>query len=154
MAESTLYITLLSKTMALCSRRELCVSDIQAKLESWGLGMAESEKIIQRLIKENFINEERYASAFAKDKFRYNKWGKIKIGFQLKSKKIPATVIKEALDTIDDDTYISVLKDLIKNHKRGVKARNDYEMKSKLLRFGLSRGFESSLLYNLLDESE
>ena len=140
--------------MALCSRRELCVSDIQAKLESWGLGMTESEKIIQRLIKENFINEERYANAFVKDKFRYNKWGKIKIGFQLRSKKIPATVIKEALDSIDDDTYISVLKDLIKNHKKGIKARNDYEMKSKLLRFGLSRGFESSLLYNLLDESE
>jgi len=152
MAEGTLYKTALNKSMAQCSRREYCCDDVRNKLTSWGISGNDSEKVIENLIKENFINEQRFAIAFVKDKFNYNKWGKIKISAHLRHKKIPGEIIKQALDTIDYDIYTKVLKDLITSHRRSVKSKNQYDLKAKLLRYGLSKGFESSLLYEVLNE--
>jgi regulatory protein len=154
MGENPLYKTALKKAMAQCSRREYCGDDIRNKLISWGVGNSESEKIIDVLIRENFVNESRYAKAFVKDKFNYNKWGKIKIASHLKIKKIPSDIIKVALDSIDYDAYTKLLADLITTHRRTVKAKNKYELKAKLLRYGLSKGFESSLLYDILNDIE
>ena len=142
----------LSKTMQICSRRELCVSDVETKLESWGVTNTDARKIINTLLKENFINEERYAKAFVSDKFNYNKWGKIKIASHLKIKRILAATISLALEEIDNSQYISAIEAILKSHKKTIKAKNDYELKAKLLRFGLSRGFESYLLYELLGD--
>jgi regulatory protein len=154
MTESTLFKTALSKAMRLCSQREICCSEIESRLESWNVQKSDYLKIIDILLKENFINEERYARAFVKDKFNHNRWGKIKIASHLRTKKISSVTINSALETIDYDLYKLKLKEMIGNHRRRVKAKSQYEMKAKLLRFGLSRGFESSLLYELLNENE
>jgi len=154
MSENALFKTALSKAMAQCSRREFCSSDIRNKLQIWGVGNNDAEKIISILIKENFINELRYATAFVKDKFNYNKWGKVKIAAHLKIKNIPSDIIRSALDSIDNVLYVKFLKDLIAAHRRSVKSKNQYDLKAKLLRYGLSKGFESSLLYDLLNEIE
>ena len=106
MTENSLFKTALTKAMNQCSRRELCKSDLESRLESWGVSWNDSVKIINLLTKENFINEERYARAFVRDKFNYNKWGKIKIAAHLKSKKISSEAIKNGLDSIDNDLYI------------------------------------------------
>ena len=140
----------LSKAMQICSRREMCISDIETKLELWGVTNTDASKIINTLLKENFINEERYAKAFVSDKFNYNKWGKIKIASHLKAKRIPAATIGLALEEIDNSQYISAIETILKSHKKTIKAKSDYELKAKLLRFGLSRGFESSLLYEFI----
>ena len=150
MAEDVHFKTALTKAMRICSQRELCFYDIETKLESWGVIKPDSHKILDILLKENFINEERYAKAFVKDKFNYNKWGKIKIVSHLKAKQIPAATIAAALDAIDNDEYIGAIEALLKSHKKTIKAKNDYELKAKLIRFGLSRGFESALLYELI----
>ncbi|MDR2886949.1 MAG: RecX family transcriptional regulator [Bacteroidales bacterium] len=142
--------TALTKAMQICSRQEYCISDIEKKLEQWEVSKPDMYEITDILQKENFINEERYATAFAKDKFNYNKWGKIKIASHMKIKKIPMTIIDMALDSIDSSRYITTLETIIKTHRKSVKAKNSYELKAKLMRFGLSRGFESSLLYELL----
>ncbi|HZL76425.1 MAG TPA: regulatory protein RecX [Bacteroidales bacterium] len=152
MAEEHLYKASLSKAMALCSRREYCPEDIRLKLQSWGVSEADACRVIGILIKENFLNENRYAEAFVKDKFNYNKWGKVKITANLKLKKLPAGIIRSALGCIDDDIYRKTLSDLIVSHRRRIKAKNQYDLKGKLLRYGLSKGFESSLLYELLNE--
>jgi regulatory protein len=154
MSESTIYKTALSKAMALCSQREYCTDDIRTKMQLWSVGNTDSDKIITVLIKENFINEKRYAEAFTKDKFRYNKWGKIKIRASLKMKKIPGDIINQALDSIDTELYKKTIEDLITAHRRSVKAKNQYEIKGKLLRYGLSKGFESNLLYDILSGFE
>jgi len=151
MSENALFKTALNKAMALCSRRENCIRDIQDKLGSWGVSPADNEKIIDLLKKENFINEERFAVAFVKDKFSYNKWGKIKISSQLRAKQIPGNTIKSALDSIDHEVYTRVINDLITSHRRSVKSKNQYDLKAKLLRYGLSKGFESSILYDILN---
>ncbi len=154
MSENALFKTTLSKAMAQCSRREFCCSEIRAKLYSWGLSDIDSEKILRVLLKENFINELRYATAFVNDKFNYNKWGKVKIAAHLRVKNIPGDIIRTALDVIDNELYKKTLSDLISSHRRFVKAKNQYDLKAKLLRYGLSKGFESSLLYDILKDPE
>jgi regulatory protein len=154
MAENTLYKTALNKAMSQCSQRELCASEIQTKLESWGVTGSDSGKIIDLLIRENFINEERYSCAFARDKFRYNKWGKVKITAHLRAKRISPGAIAIGLESIDNELYIDTLKSIIESHRRSVKAKNKYDLKAKLLRFGLSKGFESSLLYEVLNAND
>lgn len=154
MSENSLFKTAMSKAMAKCSRRESCSYDIRDKLLSRGIGINDAEKIISILIKENFINEPRYATAFVKDKFNYNKWGRVKIAAHLKTKNIRPDIIRSALDSIDNDVYTKLLKELIANHRRTVKAKNQYDLKARLLRYGLSKGFESSLLYDLLNDIE
>jgi regulatory protein len=154
MGENPLYKIALNKAMALCSRREYCCDDIRNKLISWGVGIPDTEKIIDILIKENFINESRFATAFVKDKFNYNKWGKIKIASHLKMKKIQSHIIATALDSIDYDAYIKSVINLIAVHRRTVKFKNQYDLKAKLMRYGLSKGFESSIIYDILNDLE
>jgi regulatory protein len=154
MAEIELFTVSLNKAMNLCSQREYCHEDIRSKLASWGIEYEDSEKIIEILIKENFINETRYASAFVSDKFKYNKWGKVKIAAHLKIKNIPGDVIRLALDDIDNELYTKFIRELINGHRRTIKAKNQYDLKAKLLRYGLSKGFESSLLYEILNDME
>ena len=108
---------------------------------SWYVGENDIEKILSLLIEENFINEERFAQAFVKDKFNYNKWGKTKIISHLRAKSIPGDIINSALETIDNDVYRKSLEDLISGHRRFVKAKNQHDLKAKLLRYGLSKGF-------------
>jgi regulatory protein len=154
MADSELYTITLNKAMALCSSREYCCEDIRSKLILWGVDNDDSEKILEILLKENFINETRYAAAFVRDKFKYNKWGKVKIAAHLKFKKLNSAVISTALDSIDNEVYINTLRNIIENHRRSVKSKNQYDLKAKLLRYGLSKGFESNLLYDILNGME
>jgi regulatory protein len=154
MTENKLYEASLSKAMMLCSQREYCTDDFRSKLRQWGVSETDIAKIINSLIKENFINEKRYAEAFVRDKFKYNKWGKVKLAAHLKAKQIPSEIVKSALDSIDNELYMKSMKEIVSSHRRSVKAKNQYDLKGKLLRFGLSKGFESNLLYDLLNDPE
>jgi regulatory protein len=106
------------------------------------------------LIKENFINDKRYAEAFLKDKYHHNKWGKVKIAAQLRAKRIGAELIESALAMLDEDEYRQAIRDILASHRKFVKAKNQYDLKGKLLRFGLSKGFESHILYDILNETD
>jgi regulatory protein len=154
MSDKERYNVFLKKAMAYCAGKESCLSDVTQKLKSWGAEDSETEKILKQLVKEKFIDEERYASAFVKDKFRYNKWGRVKIGAALRQKNIPSDLISRAFESIDETAYLEALKTIISGHRRTIKAKNQYELKGKLLRYGLSKGFESHLLYDILNESE
>lgn len=154
MAENFLYRTALNKAMSLCASREMCNSDMKNKLISWGVREDDAEKIITVLKHGKFIDDERYAAAFVKDKFRQNKWGKIKITAALRLKRVPDDVIRMALDNIDDAEYIDLLKSIIEKQRKSVKAKNKYDLKGKLLRHCLSKGFESHLVYDILKEED
>lgn len=144
----------LGRAMALCAKSEQCSSDIRSKLESWGLGSSESISVINTLISENFINDERYAGSFVRDKFRHNKWGKVKIASHLRLKNIEPEVIVSALSLLDDDQYRQMITDTLNSHRKFIKAKNAYDLKGKLLRFGLSKGFESQIIYDILNETD
>jgi regulatory protein len=154
MQESELFKSAQNRAMALCAAREYCTGDIFSKLQGWGLSDRECFLITEKLKKDNFINEERYARGFVNDKFHYNKWGRIKIAAHLKARHIPGELIRSAMEAIDEKTYRQTLENLLATHRRSVKAKNKYDLRGKLLRFGLSRGFESGLLYDILNDYE
>jgi len=154
MSENALFNTALNKAMGECSRREFCILEMRNKIESWGIASDDIDRIISLLIKDNFINEKRYAQAFVRDKFNYNKWGKVKLAAHLRMKSIQGDIIGQALDSIDNEAYVKFLRDLISGHRRFIKAKNHYDLKAKLLRYGLSKGFESNLIYDILNDLE
>ncbi|TFG41731.1 MAG: RecX family transcriptional regulator [Bacteroidia bacterium] len=151
-SENDTVNTALGKAMALCAKSEFCSSDIRIKLESWGLSSSDAKSVISTLIKENFINDQRYADAFVKDRYRHNKWGKMKIAAHLRAKNIESEVIGSALSLLDEDQYRQMIADTLNSHRKFIKAKNQYDLKGKLLRFGLSKGFESHILYDILNE--
>jgi len=132
-----------SKATSLCATREYCQFDIKEKLFSWGIDIETSEKIIAQLIEEKFIDENRYASFYARDKFKFNGWGKIKIIWNLRLKKIPETIIQEAISTIDSDEYENKLFDLLKEKSRKINNPESEKNRAALLRFAQSRGFDT-----------
>jgi len=140
--------------MALCASREYCSDDIRIKLDSWGVGTADSDNIINVLVRENFVNDKRYAEAFVKDKYHHNKWGKAKIASQLTAKRIAPDLINSALAALDDYQYRQMIRDTLTSHRKLIKAKNKYDLKGKLMRYGLSKGFESHILYDILNEFE
>ena len=144
----------LGRAMSLCATREYCTDDIMNKIDSWGINRSDAEKITGILTAEKFLDDRRYAEAFVKDRYLHNKWGRIKIAANLRIKKIPQELITSALETIDENDYRQTLREILSSHKRSIKAKNQYDLKGKLMRYGLSKGFESNILYDLLNESD
>lgn len=152
MDENDLFKTALNRAMALCAGREYCSDDVRNKLGSWGIRSDDAGKIMEILVKEKFLDDRRYAEAFVKDKYRQNKWGRLKIASMLRMKNIPGDIINLALQAIDEDEYRQTVREIVMSHRKSVKAKNNYDLKGKLMRFGLSKGFESNLLYDLMNE--
>jgi regulatory protein len=142
----------LSLMMRICSSQEKCKSDIAKKLADFELSKESIEEILETLEKENFINEERFAIAFAKDKFRFNKWGKVKIKHELNSKKINNSNIYTALDSIDEYEYFEMVKGILIQKIKTIKNIDSYQAKAKLINFAQSKGFEMEIIYKCLPQ--
>jgi regulatory protein len=110
------------------------------------------EEIIAKLKTEKFLDDERYVKAYVSDKFRLNKWGKIKIRHYLKAKGLSDGLIETGLKEIDDDQYKKVLIAIIKEKSRKVKTTNKYEKTGQIIRFAQSRGFEPEIIHRYLNE--
>jgi len=146
------YETALHKAAAYCSSAERCISELKEKLSKWEVDESDQLKIIDYLIQENYIDEKRFATAYAKDKFRYNKWGKIKIKYQLNLKQINRDVIEQALTAIAEDEYKTMLVNLAKDKVKKITFSNEYEKKGKLIRFLSGKGFGNEEIYKVLEE--
>jgi len=130
-----------TKLAYLCSRREYCMFDLHKKLEKWNLKDEDILLILKNLQKENYINEERYAIAFVKDKFLFNHWGSIKIKYALQQKKISENLINIALEEIGNEDCNQLLKKLIQGKKRILKASSDYLLQQKVIKSLMAKGF-------------
>lgn len=137
---------LLHKAASYCSISEHCISEVELKLKTWGLDPNKSNQLIDRLIEEGFINEKRFCLAFVKDKFLFNKWGKIKISYALKQKGLDSKLISDALNSIDEGQYEEMLSEILKTKLKTIKWEYEYEKMGKLFQFAQSRGFESSII--------
>jgi len=135
------------KAALLCSKSEKCISEVQEKLKLYGLSEDESEPVVAKLIAEKYIDDERFARAYAKDKFRFNHWGKQKIAFMLRSKKIAPEIMELAFAEIQEDKYSDELQKLLTDKGKSIKAKDKYDKRNKLMRFALGRGFESGEIY-------
>ena len=137
-----------------CAQAEHCEKEMRDKLKRWGVEESAQNRIIQRLINERYIDDERYARAFVKDKIRYNKWGRRKVQQALWLKHIDSEIQQRVLDEIDENEYLDVLRPLLRQKRKTTKAQNDYELNQKLVRFALGRGFTFDIIRQCLDVDE
>ena len=135
---------------AKCAVSEYCRADIRKMMSRWELPEGVADKIIKRLQNERYIDEQRYAHAFVRDKFRYNHWGWIRIEQELKRRNIPQEYIDEAKEEISDDDNLEALRKIIDSKRPTIKGKNEYEVNAKLFRFALSRGFSYSAINQVL----
>lgn len=130
------------KIAKFCAYQERAHSEVKQKLYSYNLFKDEVEEVMAWLITENYLNEERYATSFAGGRFRIKKWGKLKITQYLKQKDVSTYSIDKALDEIDEVAYSNTLKDLISVKKGQTKAANIYELRHKVARHLIAKGYE------------
>jgi len=124
-----------------CSRAERCIQDVRRKLDAWEIAKDNQNKIIRRLQQEKFLDERRYCKAFVNDKSKYAHWGTFKIKYALKKKQISDDLIRESLENIDPEENREQLRQLIEQKRKSVKGKNEFDIRQKLMRFALGRGF-------------
>ena len=136
---------------ALCAQAEHCQYEMLEKMRRWELPEDAQARVMAKLIKERYVDDERYAQAFVKDKIRYNKWGRRKVEQALWQKRVDEDIRKRVLDDVDDDEYLNVLRPLLKQKRKTIKAKNDYELNQKLIRFAVGRGFTFDIIRQCID---
>ncbi len=144
------YKEALNRCMFLCSKKEYCQSEIAAKLTEWQVPEPITGEVIRSLVAEKFVDDYRFSIAFTHDKFHFNHWGKVKIRYQLKQKKLASEIIQQAIDGINENEYHRVILDEIKKKKKTVTGKSEFEMKGKIARTIIAKGFEPELVFNLL----
>ncbi len=132
----------LLKAGSYCASSEHCRQEVWEKLQQWGLDEAAANRVLDKLEADNYIDEERYCCAFVRDKFRFSKWGKLKIKEGLYAKGIKSGVARPFLEQLDVEEYQQTLRELLNAKRKTIRAKDDYERDVKLIRFALSRGFE------------
>ncbi|HRE62235.1 MAG TPA: regulatory protein RecX [Ferruginibacter sp.] len=130
-----------------CAYQERSHAEVREKLYSFGLYKQEVETLLVQLIEENYLNEERFAIAFAGGKFRMKQWGRVKIKFELQQKAVSAYCIKKALAGIDENEYLATLQKLAKGKLATLKSeKNIFIKKTKLRNYLMQKGYEPSMI--------
>jgi regulatory protein len=145
------FKNILARAAKLCSTGEKCEHDISEKMIQWGLESEDVEKAIKYLLENKFIDDSRYATFFAKDKLKFNKWGRIKISYSLRQKRISSEIIEAAIQALDEELYIEILDQLISAKTRTAGDTNVAANKAKVLRFAAQRGFTSEEIFTSID---
>ena len=133
-----------------CAYQERSQQEVRDKLYELGAYPNVVENVISQLIGDNFLNEERFANAYAKGKFRQKGWGKIKIKQGLKLKRVPDILIKKALLLIPGDDYLETLSKLLTKKSALLTEKNALKRRYKLQQYAMSRGYESDLIADML----
>ena len=142
----------LQKIQYFCSYQERCIRETEEKLKDWTVQKKLIPSIISQLQEEGYINEERFAKAYAGGKFRVNKWGRQKIEFELKLKGIPESMINKGIEEIDEVDYQRVLRDLILKKQKEIKPEKDLNIREKIITFAQGKGYEMELILTALKE--
>lgn len=132
----------LAALMRLCARAEKSESDARRLMRGWGLAAADAERVLARLVADRFIDDSRYAGAFVREKTRLGGWGEYKIRAALSRKAIAKTTIDAALMQVDRAAMDERLRGQLARKARTVRAATPYELKTKLIRYGLSLGYD------------
>lgn len=144
----------LLRLAALCAQGEHCQWEMTEKLRKWEIGEEAQARIMQKLVSGRYVDDERFARAFAMDKVRYNKWGRRKVEQALWQKHIDDDIRQRVLDDISDEEYLNILRPLLKQKRRTTKAASDYELDQKLIRFAVGRGFTFDIIRQCIDVDE
>lgn len=142
------------KLSALCAKSEHCQHEMLEKMRQWGLPDDAQARVMERLVNERYVDDERFTRAFVRDKIAYNHWGRRKIEQALWLKHIDKDTQQRVLDEVSDREYVGVLTPLLRQKRKSTRAANDYELNRKLVRFALSRGFGYDIIRQCMDISD
>ena len=137
-----------------CAYQERSHHEVRDKLYTYGLYKDEVEELLSQLITEGFLNEERFAKAFAGGKFRMMKWGKIKIVHELEARGLTANCIRSGLREISDDGYMNTLSELLRRKSDQSEEKDLFVKRDKLARFAIQKGFEPELVWRVIKSME
>ena len=142
---------ILVKAANFCAYQERTHAEVRERLQKWEVWGDDAEEIITYLITDNFLNEERFAKIFAGSKFRVKQWGRQKIKYELKARKLSEYCIKVGLAEIEDDDYIETLKTILDKKKHELRTeKQSIILKQKLARYAIGKGFESALVWEMI----
>lgn len=144
----------LFKLTALCSRAEHCTYEMLEKMRRWELADDAQARIMEYLVREKYVDDERYCRLFVKDKIRYNKWGRRKVEQALMQKRISRDIYQPVLEEVDDEEYLTILKPLLQNKRRQLKAMSEYEANGRLIRFAISCGFTMDVIRQCINDTD
>ena len=144
----------LQKLSALCARAEHSSGEMLEKMRRWQLSEDAREWVLDRLIDEKFVDDERFARLFVREKIRFDRWGRRKIEQALYQKGVASDISRRVLDEVDDESYVAELKKLIAAKRRSVQAESDYEMRAKLTKYALGRGFDYNVIRQCIDGAD
>lgn len=142
----------LQKLRHYCGYQERCHSEVREKLYSLGIRKKDHDEIIATLIEEGYLNEERFAIAYAGGKFRMKQWGRVKIAYALRQKQVSDYSIKKALKQIDEKDYRAALTTLAKEKYESLKDEQWLVRKKKVLDYLLQHGYETDLAAQAIDQ--
>ncbi len=140
----------LDKMAKYCAYQERCVKDVRDKLKTYDITRESKDEIMAYLLDNRFVNDERFARSFVRGKLNQSGWGVNKIRFHLMQKGIGKEIIDEALGQTDEEVYRQRLIDILRTKAKTVKAENDFEKKRKLAAYAMQKGFEGSLVWEVL----
>jgi regulatory protein len=150
MEEEKLEQEIYLKMAHLCSRSEHCTPDITKKIRESGAGVEMTESILGRLREEKYLDDQRFVKLYVREKFRVNKWGRIKMHYYLKLKGLKEEIIRSGFDEINEEEYVALLLKTMKEKARSIKKTDKYEKMGQLIRFAQGRGFEPELIHRYL----
>ena len=142
----------LDKMAKYCAYQERCVKDVRDKLKTFDIPEEEKKKILDYLLENRFVNDERFAKSFVRGKVNQSGWGMNKIRFHLMQKGIDKELIDEALRQTDEEVYRQRLIDILKTKSKTIKADFDFEKKRKLAAYAMQKGFEGNLVWEVLKD--
>ena len=142
----------LDKMAKYCAYQERCTKDVRDKLKTFDIPQKDRDKILDYLLDNRFVNDERFAKSFVRGKINQSGWGVNKIRFHLVQKGITKDIIDEALEQTDEEVYRQRLIEILKIKAKSIKAETKFEKKRKLAAYALQKGFESALVWEVLKD--
>ena len=142
----------LDKMAKYCAYQERCVKDVRDKLKTYDIPQEERDKILDFLLDNRFVNDERFAKSFVRGKLNQSGWGVNKIRFHLIQKGIDKDIIEEALGQTDEEVYRQRLIEILKTKAKTIKADSDFKKKRKLAAYAMQKGFEGALVWEVLKD--
>ena len=145
------YKAALQRAASYCSKKEVTSGQVLEKMRVWEVPQSWREEILEWLKGEKYIDDKRYASLFVREKFNLNRWGRIKIAYMLRTQGIPEPLIQEALEIIDEEEYFRTCHELISHKSNTLREKNQFTRKGKLFRFASGKGYETDLIYRIIN---
>ena len=142
----------LQKLRHFCSFQERCTAEVEEKLTSLGAGKGQAPALIEQLRKEKFLDDERFARTFARGKFRINRWGRVKIRYELAGRGIPEEIIRKGLEEIDEEEYLEAINNLVRKKLNEIKGQKKLTIRNKIFTFVSGKGFEADLISSAIKE--